>query len=278
MPDIANDVARTLGLVVITMSALAVLELAVPLHARGAWNKAHFKPNLALTSITLFTSVFLNSGVVLTLIWLGERDYGLMNGVSLSPLVATTIVVMALDLATYGAHRALHEVPALWRLHRVHHSDPVIDVTTTIRQHPGEGLVRYLVLFVVAAGLGASPAAFGVYRVVSTVTALFEHANVRLPQWLDTALSWVTTWPNAHKVHHSRLPAQTDSNYGNVFSWWDRLFGTFTPSHVGPTVVTGLDETDTPSQQTTRGLLAMPFANATASSSSDRPAALPSSR
>jgi sterol desaturase/sphingolipid hydroxylase (fatty acid hydroxylase superfamily) len=100
---------------------------------------------------------------------------------------------------------------------------------------------------------------FAVYRLASALNGLLEHANIELPAWLDRAASWVTTWPSFHKVHHSRVPAETDSNYGNLFSFWDRLLGTSMPASRGATVAFGLEGFDHPAQQTTAGLLAMPF-------------------
>jgi sterol desaturase/sphingolipid hydroxylase (fatty acid hydroxylase superfamily) len=141
----------------------------------------------------------------------------------------------------------------------VHHSDPAVDVTTTIRQHPGEGVIRYVFMAAFAIALGAPPAAFAVYRVWSVVNGLLEHANLRVPRRLDAALALVVTSPNMHKVHHSRVPSETDTNYGNVFSFFDRLFGTFTPTERGERIAYGLEDLDDASSQTTLGLLAMPF-------------------
>jgi sterol desaturase/sphingolipid hydroxylase (fatty acid hydroxylase superfamily) len=146
----------------------------------------------------------------------------------------------------------------------VHHSDPAVDVTTTIRQHPVEGVIRYAFMSAFAISLGAPPAAFAVYRLWSALSGLLEHANVRLPTQIDGLLSLVVTSPNMHKVHHSRAARQTDTNYGNIFSLWDRLFSTFTPARYGTDIVYGLDGSDDPKAQTAAGLLAMPFRNADA--------------
>jgi sterol desaturase/sphingolipid hydroxylase (fatty acid hydroxylase superfamily) len=153
----------------------------------------------------------------------------------------------------------MHRVPLLWRYHRVHHSDPMVDVTTTIRQHPGESVIRYVSLVAASLALGASPAAFAVYRGWSVLNGLLEHANIRVPPRFDRFMSLVTTWPNMHKIHHSRRPHETDTNYGNIFSIWDRVFLTFTPSHRGTSISYGLDEFNDARSQTISGLLAMPF-------------------
>jgi sterol desaturase/sphingolipid hydroxylase (fatty acid hydroxylase superfamily) len=247
------------GGILAVMVVVALLETAVPLHVRGRWHRAHLGPNLALTFLTFVTNVVYNGALVALLAWLAARDLGVLRLHALPPLVAGALAVVLLDLSFYVAHVAMHKVPAFWRVHRVHHCDPVVDVTTTIRQHPLEGLLRYAFLTVFAAALGVSLGAFAVYRLWSALNALLEHANIRVPPRLDAALSLVTTWPNMHKVHHSRELRETDSNYGNIFSWFDRLFGTYLPSWRGTSVACGLDGFDEPATQTTSGLLALPF-------------------
>ena len=129
----------------------------------------------------------------------------------------------------------------------------------TIRQHPGEGIIRYAFMAAFAFAIGASPGAFAVYRSWSVLNGLLEHANLRVPLWLDNGLSLVTTWPNIHKVHHSRRAPEINSHYGNIFSIFDRLFFTFTPASRGLTIPYGLDGFDDSAAQTTAGLLAIPF-------------------
>jgi len=245
------------------MAMVAWIESGLPLHARGRWNRAHLGPNLALTLITFATNAFFNAALVAALIRHSAGGFAILPRLGLRSGSATlVVVVLVLDFSIYLAHVAMHKSAALWRVHRVHHSDPAVDVTTTIRQHPGEGVIRYAFLAAFAIALGAPPAAFAVYRLWSAVTGLFEHANVRLPVALDRALSLVIISPNMHKVHHSRDARHTDTNYGNIFSWWDRLFSTFTPARAGIDVVYGLDGLDHPSAQTTAGLIALPFADA----------------
>jgi sterol desaturase/sphingolipid hydroxylase (fatty acid hydroxylase superfamily) len=135
-----------------------------------------------------------------------------------------------------------------------------VDVTTTVRQHPVEGIIRYVYLAVFGFAVGISPVAFAIYRVWSALHGLFEHANVRLPQWLDTAITFVFSSPNMHKIHHSRDQCFTDRNYSNIFSIWDRLFGTFTASEHGRDVTYGLEGHDMPANQALVGLLVGPFA------------------
>ena len=253
-----TNVATVAGILA-AMAVIALLETGIPLHARDTRHRSHLGPNLALTFITFGTNMLMNGALLLALVWLQAKGFGLLRWAGLGPLAGGAIAVVLLDFSYYLAHVAMHASPALWRYHCVHHSDPAVDVTTTIRQHPGEGVIRYLFLAAAASALGAGPAAFAVYRVWSVVHGLLEHANVRVPQHLDAAVAWVVTTPNMHKVHHSRRRAETNTNYGNIFSLFDRCFSTFTPTARGTSVRYGLDGLDHPSVQTTIGLLALPF-------------------
>jgi sterol desaturase/sphingolipid hydroxylase (fatty acid hydroxylase superfamily) len=249
----------TIGLILALMAALAVVEAIVPLHGRNRWSGRHLGPNLALTFITIATNFIWNALTIAGLFWFEAAGWGLLNARPLAPIWEAAIVVAALDFAFYVCHVAMHKIPAFWRVHSVHHADPMVDVTTSLRQHPLEGLIRYAFIAAFALPLGASPAAFAIYRLWSALNALFEHADIRVPAWLDTVLSFVTTWPNMHKIHHARDRRLTDTNYGNIFSIWDRLFLTFTPSRHGAAVSYGLEGHDDAEQQTTAALLASPF-------------------
>jgi sterol desaturase/sphingolipid hydroxylase (fatty acid hydroxylase superfamily) len=241
------------------MAVIAVIEIAIPLHARGQWNRRHLRSNLALTLITFATNIVGNAPLVATLTWLEASGRGLLSLASLPALPTAVIGIALLDLGTYLAHVTMHRVPFLWRFHSVHHSDPALDVTTTVRQHPGETLVRYGFTGLFAIGVGVSPLTLAIYRALSALNALFEHANIRLPLRLDNLLARVVVSPNMHKVHHSRTDTLTNTNYGNILSLFDRLFATFTPAERGLDIVYGLDGLDDAATQTTLGLLALPF-------------------
>jgi sterol desaturase/sphingolipid hydroxylase (fatty acid hydroxylase superfamily) len=251
----------TAGLILAAMAVVALIETAIPLHASGPWTKIHRGPNLALTLITFGTNIAFNAALVVTLVALQSNGIGLLHVLVLPPVIAGVIVVVMLDFATYIAHVAMHKRPSLWRFHSVHHSDPTVDVTTTIRQHPGESVIRYAFMAAFAFTLGATPGAFAVYRAGSALNGLLEHANIRVMRRLDSLLSLVVSTPNMHKVHHSRIATETDTNYGNILSLFDRLFFTFTPSERGVAIVYGLEGFDDPASQTTASLLAMPFAD-----------------
>src|SRR5262249_34196765 len=162
-----------------------------------------------LTFLTFATSLFFNCALVGTLAWLDAHRLGVLRLLGLPPAMVSAIAVVILDFSFYVAHRAMHWSTALWRYHRVHHAAPVVDVTTTTRHHPGEGVIRYAFMTAFAVVLGVSPGAFAIYRVWSVLNGLVEHANVRLPRWLDRRLAWVVTSPDMHKIHHSRVPSET---------------------------------------------------------------------
>ena len=257
-PAVANALP-TIGVILVAMAAIAIVEVLIPLHPRGRWSWEHLVPNLGLTLITFATNFVFNAALLAALIWTESVGFGILHMTNFGLIATIVIVVLALDFAFYVSHVAMHEIPGFWRYHRVHHSDPAVDVTTTIRQHPGESVIRYTFLAFFAIAIGASPVAFAVYRAQSALQGLLEHANVRLPVWVDTLLSFFITSPNMHKIHHARDARFTDRNFGNITSLWDRLFLTFVPAHLGQNIDYGLDGFDEKSQQGLLGLIAMPY-------------------
>jgi sterol desaturase/sphingolipid hydroxylase (fatty acid hydroxylase superfamily) len=144
-----------------------------------------------------------------------------------NPWLKYGAMFFALDFLDYVYHRVMHHVPALWRLHLVHHTDQAIDVSTTMREHPGETVARNAFLIVWVAACGASPEVLVLRQTAQTVANILAHTSFRLPKQPARVLGWLLVTPNLHHVHHHRFRPYTDSNYGDVFSIWDRLFGTF---------------------------------------------------
>jgi sterol desaturase/sphingolipid hydroxylase (fatty acid hydroxylase superfamily) len=250
--------SATLVLAMLAVSSL--IELALPLFARSPALRGRKATNLAMTALTLVLNWALTvvaAGVAYAVSFQGP---GLMDrlGIPLAAQIAAGFVVLDFSFG-YVAHRALHASPLLWRVHRVHHSDPFVDVTTTFRNHPIEGLWRFLFLIVPTWLLGVPAEAVALQRLLTVVNGSLEHANIRLWRPLDRVLSlfWVT--PNLHKVHHSRERVETDSNYGNLLSIYDRIFRTFTPTERASDVRYGLDDVDPVRATSLPALLAMPF-------------------
>lgn len=160
-------------------------------------------------------------------VWAAGADFGLLNRLEAPRWLAAVAAFLALDLAIWVQHVAFHKLPWLWRLHRVHHSDTEVDTTTGLRFHPVEILVSMAWKLAVVVALGAPPGAVVLFEVVLNATSLFNHGNVTLPARLESLLRLVLVTPHMHRVHHSAVPEETDSNYGFNLPWWDRLFGTY---------------------------------------------------
>lgn len=156
-----------------------------------------------------------------------DRGWGLLNQLSISPVVALVLGVVALDLVIYFQHILFHAVPALWRLHRMHHADIDFDVTTGGRFHPVEILISGGIKLVAIAVFGPSPVAVLLFEVILNATSMFNHSNVRIPVTIDAVLRLFVVTPDMHRVHHSVLPHETNRNFGFNLPWWDRLFGTY---------------------------------------------------
>jgi len=169
--------------------------------------------------------------------------------------------VVLLDLAIYGQHVAFHAVPALWRLHRMHHADLEFDVTTGLRFHPGEILLSMAIKLVAVAALGAPPLAVLAFEIMLNATSLFNHGNVRLPLGLDRRLRLVVVTPDMHRVHHSMERQETDSNFGFNLPWWDHLFGTYRAQPVmgHARMMIGIDRFRHPRELWLHRMLLQPF-------------------
>jgi sterol desaturase/sphingolipid hydroxylase (fatty acid hydroxylase superfamily) len=244
------------------LTALAVasfVEVLVPLRRQSRRANGRLATNLWLLAITLTLATLLNFTLALGAAYVGQSGLGLLQLLGLGAVASFIVAMIALDGATYLAHRLLHQVPLLWRVHVVHHIDATVDATTAFRQHPIEGIVRFGFIAATALALGAPPVAIAVYRLLGALNSVLEHANIRVPPALDRALVWLWVTPDMHKVHHSRDRVETDSNYANLFSLFDRVFRTYTASSRGPLVSYGLEGYDRHEQQSIGAVLWLPF-------------------
>ncbi len=190
------------------------------------------------------------------------NGWGLFNRIETPDWLALLASVVILDGAIYLQHVMFHAVPLFWRLHRVHHADLDFDVTTGSRFHPVEILLSMLIKFAVIVLLGPPIVAVVVFEVLLNATAMFNHSNVRLPAALDAVLRWLIVTPDMHRVHHSHLDHETNSNFGFNLSLWDRLFGTYQnqPQEGHEAMVIGIDTfRDAAHCITLRGMLGMPL-------------------
>ncbi|GIQ58216.1 sterol desaturase [Flavobacterium collinsii] len=190
----------------------------------------HARINFFLTFTTIVVNFVLAFILIKTANWTTENDFGLLQWLPALPLWLYTIIgLLLLDLiGAYLAHYVQHRFKILWRFHLVHHTDTWIDTTSANRHHPGESIIRFVFTTLGVLIIGSPMWMVFLYQTLSVISTQFTHANIALPQKLDVFLSYFIVSPNMHKVHHHYVLPYTDSNYGNIFSVWDRLFGTFT--------------------------------------------------
>jgi sterol desaturase/sphingolipid hydroxylase (fatty acid hydroxylase superfamily) len=239
---------------------LASLEALAPLFHYRKGRLRRSVPNLMLALGVVGVNVILTSVTATLASVVTGSGFGLFHSIArLHPFLFAAVGVAGLDFLGYIAHLLLHKLPWGWSLHRVHHSEREVDVTTAFRQHPGETLWRqgWLWLGIVAFGLPLWVVA--AYLSLSSLNALFEHANLNLPGLIDRWLRAAMVTPRMHKIHHSRDNRETDSNYSNIFSVWDRIFGTYVREADFQRLRYGLDGFDTERKQTLRALLIEPF-------------------
>jgi sterol desaturase/sphingolipid hydroxylase (fatty acid hydroxylase superfamily) len=189
------------------------------------------------------------------------RGWGLFHVLDLLPWSSVLFAVMTLDLAIYLQHVLFHAVPVLWRLHRMHHADLEIDVTTGARFHPIEILLSMGIKLGVVAALGAPAVGVLAFEVLLNVTSMFNHSNVRIPTPLDRVLRWLVVTPDMHRVHHSIVVRETNSNFGFNLPWWDRLFGTYRdqPAAGHEAMTVGIEQFREPAEQRLDRMLTQPF-------------------
>ncbi len=190
-----------------------------------------------------------------------QRGWGLLNSLEWPEWLNVIVAILALDLVIYLQHVRFHAVPVLWRLHRMHHADLDFDVTTGARFHPIEILASMILKLAAIAALGAQAEAVLVFEILLNATAMFNHANIRLPVGCDRVLRWLVVTPDMHRVHHSIVPQETNSNFGFNMPWWDRLFGTYRaqPAAGHEAMTIGVEQFRTPREQRLDRMLTQPF-------------------
>lgn len=206
-----------------------VMESALPLvrFEYGKWR--HALINFFFTFTTIVVNFALAFILLLAADWAVANEFGLFFWIPALPFGLYLLAgLMFLDLiSAWFAHWIQHKTPWMWRLHLIHHTDQEVDTTSANRHHPGESVIRFGFTTLAVLVLGTPMWMVFLYQSLSVVLSQFNHANISLPLWLDRAISWVIVSPDMHKVHHHYEMPYTDSNYGNIFSVWDRLFGTF---------------------------------------------------
>jgi sterol desaturase/sphingolipid hydroxylase (fatty acid hydroxylase superfamily) len=270
MQELVNAVEQTQ--VWVAFIGLIILFLIESIHPffdffKGSFKNRgkHFLANVSLGVVNALMNAVIFVGLWLwASTWANNHDFGLLNWLENSfPIIAgwprVIIAVLLFDIWMYAWHRMNHRIPFLWRFHRVHHSDPNMDVSTATRFHTGEILFSSALRIPIILITGLYLWELFIYGILVAVVVQFHHANINLPGKLDNILRWVIVTPHMHKVHHSRWQPETDSNYSTIFSFWDRVWSTFRLHDPLETIEIGLDEFDSEDDQKVRGLFSMPF-------------------
>ena len=236
-----------------------LLENMIPVFALSYRRWHHARVNLSFLLTTAVINFIVGLATAGVYVWIREHRFGIIYWLDLPAWANLLLCLLLLDfIGMYCSHYALHHFKWLWKFHMVHHSDTHVDVTTGTRHHPGDWLIREAFALLAVVVTGAPVAFYFVFRFLNVVFTYLTHANIILPGWLEKPLSYVFITPNVHKFHHHVERPWTDSNYGNIFSLWDRLFGTFVRGDVQK-VNYGLDVLQGRPDEGFIGQLKLPF-------------------
>jgi sterol desaturase/sphingolipid hydroxylase (fatty acid hydroxylase superfamily) len=242
-------------------AALAVWEWQAPRRRLAVGRSGRWFGNLGILAVDLVAVRLLApTAAVGAALIAAHKDWGLLPLLGVPHWAAAIVSVVALDLVIWVQHYVFHRVPLLWRLHRVHHADVDVDVTTGVRFHPLEILLSLAVKIAAIVVLGAPAAAVVAFEVLLNATSMFNHCNVALPARLEPLARRLIVTPQMHEVHHSTERAETDSNFGFNLPWWDHLFGTYRAAPAaGDAVITGLPVFRDATERRLLRLLTQPF-------------------
>jgi sterol desaturase/sphingolipid hydroxylase (fatty acid hydroxylase superfamily) len=264
--------ALRLGAFLGVLVALLAAEALWPRRPGPMRRRLRWAPNFAIVVLdSLLARLLLGLGAIGAAAWAAQRGFGLLHQVAWPAALEAGAAFFALDLLIYWQHRLMHAVPALWRLHRMHHSDVEFDATTALRFHPAEILLSLLLKMGAVVLLGASFLAVLLFEVALNAFAMFNHANLRLPLAVDRALRFVVVTPDMHRVHHSVRREEHNRNYGFTVPWWDWLFRSYTaqPAAGHEAMPIGLTAFREDAEQRLMPLLAQPLKNSIGSESID---------
>jgi sterol desaturase/sphingolipid hydroxylase (fatty acid hydroxylase superfamily) len=241
---------------------MALWELVAPRRKQAIGRGWRWPNNLGVVAMnTLLVRILFPTTAVGLALLAQSGGFGLFNVIAAPAWAAVVASVVILDLAIYLQHVLFHAVPALWRLHRMHHADLEFDVSTGLRFHPIEILLSMLIKFAVVAALGAPALSVLIFELLLSATSMFNHGNVRIPARLDRMLRWLVVTPDMHRVHHSILSRETNSNFGFNLPWWDRLFGTYRaqPAAGHDAMTIGIEQFRDPGELRLDRMLLQPF-------------------
>jgi len=236
-----------------------LVETAIPLFTFSYNKWKHAGINIFFT----ITTIIINFAFALAMVgasdWVVAHQFGIINWMTLSPVLYAIIGLLLMDfIGAYLVHYIEHKVKWLWRFHMVHHADTHVDTTTANRHHPGESVIRAVFAIIGVFVVGAPMWLVMLYQSASVVLSQFNHANISIPKWFDQSFGYIIVSPNMHRVHHHITRPQTDSNFGNIFSFWDRIFKTYDATEM-KNIQYGLDVLDNSKDEQLGYQLKIPF-------------------
>ena len=246
-----------------SLALVAIWEVIAPRRMLTDSKRRRWVTNLSLVAINTAVMRFFLPILPVGIAYMAqERGWGILNMIALPAWVEIAVALLFLDFVIYIQHVLFHFLPILWRLHRMHHTDLDLDVTSGNRFHPFEIIISFGIKLMAVAFIGPPAVAVVIFEVVLNATAQFNHGNIRLPESFDRWFRLIVVTPDMHRVHHSVIPRETNSNFGFNFPWWDRICGTYRPQpelgHAGMNI--GLKEFREPEKLGLSRLLMLPFA------------------
>lgn len=245
-------------IIIVTLTLFMSLETWIPFFQHSAYRKKQRWHNVANLVFSFVLNAGLSGVIAYSITRSSEAQLGLLYRLSLPNYFFIIIGVMLCDLNGYAAHRLYHKIPLLWRFHRVHHSDIELDATSALRLHPFEFIFQAATQAIILPLVGVSNVSFVLYSTFAVVLFIVNHSNIKFPAWYERVVSLILVTPDWHRVHHSSYQPETDSNFSDVFTFWDKIFRTQKirkPEEIN----FGLEEMRDPKSQSFIGMLKAPF-------------------
>jgi sterol desaturase/sphingolipid hydroxylase (fatty acid hydroxylase superfamily) len=261
-PGVHSETIVRIVCFVAVFAGIGLWEVIAPRRARSTTRLARWPANLGIVVLnTALVRILVPAAAVGLAVTAQEQQWGLLNQMPLPDWTAVVVGVVVFDLIIYAQHVVLHAVPALWRLHRMHHADLDFDVTTGVRFHPLEILVSLAIKLAFVAALGIPPVAVLIFEVLLNATSMFNHGNIGIPTGIDRVLRRMLVTPDMHRVHHSVVAEELNSNFGFILPWWDRLFRTYRaqPAAGHQAMTVGIEQFRTPEDLRLDRMLIQPF-------------------
>src|SRR5438552_5003948 len=255
-----RPVTLTLAVTATLFCCLFALERTAPLRRRKRALFGRVLLNLAMSAMAFIVAgVLVRPAALHALAWSSQKQFGLVHLTQIPPAVEFILAFLLMDLSFYWWHLANHRIPFLWRFHNVHHADPDLDVSTGFRFHFGEVAMSAAFRVAQVTFIGISGPVFAIYELVFQANTLFHHSNVRMPIWLERVMNKTLVTPRMHGIHHSQVQRETNSNYGVVFPWWDRLHRTLGLNIPQSEIAIGVPGYSLPEDNQLGNALLMPF-------------------